>query len=90
MPDWVMDPWAVPHSVDDLANREAWRHAGHGIGELAADLEPAMCKRISETEYFCVAEIRAGDHHPAYQVEMTIYSPADGEPHVTDVRLRRR
>jgi hypothetical protein len=83
-----MDPWDVPPDVHHLANREAWRLAGHGVGMLARDLEPADCQRVSEDSYECVAEIPAAADHPAYRVDITIARPAGGEPTVTSAQLR--
>jgi hypothetical protein len=88
-PDWVESPWTIPVPVDDAANAEAWRLAGSGVGPLSEQLEPAMCKRISQTEYFCVAEVRSSDDHPAHQVEIRITYSMGSQPRVTTSQLRR-
>lgn len=51
------DGSSVPLAVEDLANTEAWRLCGSGIGPLAAGLEPAHCVRRSRGSYWCVAEV---------------------------------
>lgn len=89
-PDWVEDPWDSPAPVDNAANAEAWRLAGSGVGPLSGELEPAICKRISKTEYSCVAEVRPSDNHPAHQVEIGITYAAGSQPRVTTSQLRRR
>jgi hypothetical protein len=84
------DPWDCPPPVDAAANAEAWRLAGSGVGPLSFDLEPAECKRISKTEYFCVAEVPGSDAHPAYRVEVSITYAVGSQPRVTDSQFRHR
>jgi hypothetical protein len=81
--------WQIPAPVDDAANVEAWRLAGRGVGPLSEQLEPAMCRRISKTEYICVAEVAPSGDHPAYEVEIRITHAAGSQPRVTTSQLRR-
>ncbi|MDQ1586510.1 MAG: hypothetical protein QOJ90_1853 [Actinomycetota bacterium] len=62
--------------------------AGSGVGPLSGYLEPAMSKRISKTEYLCVAEVRSNGDHPARQVEIRITYAVESEG-VTTSQLRR-
>jgi hypothetical protein len=84
------DPWHTPAPVDEAANREAWRLAGTGVGALSVELEPAMCKRVSDNEFFCVAEMRSSESHPAHRAEIAIAYTVGSQPRVIDSELRRR
>lgn len=81
-------PWEVPLAVEDLANTEAWRLTGKGAGLLSAELEPALCQRMSDGDYLCVCDIPASSEHPVYRVEIRIAYIPPGEPQITESVLR--
>jgi len=82
------DTTEVPLAVEELANHEAWRCAGHGVGPLAEGLEPAECQRVSKSEYFCVAEVQAEDGHSAWHVDIRISYRRGDAPKVIDAVLK--
>ena len=84
---WSRGEWSVPDSVEALANKEAWRLTGSGVGPLASALNPAECKRLSRNTYSCAAEV-GPDDEPLGRVEIHITRRRFGPPHLTKADLK--
>jgi hypothetical protein len=79
----------VPAVVEELANREAWRCTGRGAGPLSEGLEPAECRRVSKTAFFCVAEVLDEAGLAIQKVEIRIAYRPGGAPTVKKVVLKQ-
>jgi hypothetical protein len=88
---WSTDDGSLPNfpPVEDLANLEAWRLTGCGDGPLSAGLVPAACRRISRTEYLCVAQVRGPERQPTHAVEVRIFCRRRAAPQVVDAVLKQ-